>query len=969
MISMNSKYFCNFSAYNSYIAKQNDKFLNIISINVRSVSSIDKFNEFKSYISQLSKIPDIIAIQETWFSKKFLNLYCMNGFNAIHCDRADGYGGTTIFINSFLKFKIIHNESNRNIDAIAIEVQDILIDNKKLVVASVYRSQRCAVNEFLGKLENILDTVGTAPVLLVGDINIDALADNRNKALMVNVIHDFGMQNCHTHVTRPRSQTSIDWAISNISEKIIVHCIENNFSDHNMISCCIMNNFKVKEDRVKSKKIIHYEKFSQILEKDLVALSQAPVAQDLCRKLIDVIGTAAEQSTLTITESCNIREDISPWMSEELISIINYKEKLLKIRRKKGRKGFINEQLKRIGRIIKNCNKFLMENYYQFNLDKCGSDIRKTFNFLNRELGRVNKPIAEICTEDGQSIIDENNKAAALNSYFFESIETLKNNIPCETDDDVNFFRTLVPEQSVFSFQQVERSQIAKVCDSLNVNKSAGYDNITPKMLMKSRELVIDILMKIFNNIVQQKKYPDVLKIHKVIPIPKKPNSRNVSEFRPVAVLSVIDKVVEKLLFEQLSNYLHEKNILYEYQFGFRKGSGTEEALVHVTNYICGGIDDGLKGVAGVFFDFSKAFDLVDHQILLRKLKNIGMTEDTVCLFRDFLQNRFQYVQIGSSKSTMKPVNYGVPQGSVLGPLLFKIYVNDLKNMKFNGKLIMFADDICILYRYQHEAVLKTQIEYDGSMLCEFSRINQLILNSGKTKFIKFRPYTCQSDNKISIHIDGATIEESANVTYLGVKLSHNLLWDDHIADVKAKISAATGVLYKFKNKLNTQIKMIIYQTLIHSRLTYLPLIYGCRANNHLKSLQSAQNRALKIVHNMPLRYSTVDLYKLKAKNVLPVRGLYLQQLCLYVFKATRGISSSSIRFNQNSFITGRLTRQSENFIVCRCRLELTKQRITFAGPSEFNKLPYDLRNVSILSTFKQQLKSYLLQNLESLLV
>lgn len=433
--------------------------------------------------------------------------------------------------------------------------------------------------------------------------------------------------------------------------------------------------------------------------------------------------------------------------------------------------------------------------------------------------------------------------------------------------------------------------------------------------------------------------------------------------------MSTIDKLFEKLIYKQLSSYIDENNILYECQYGFKKGAGTEEALVNVVENICDGIDAGSKGVAGVFFDFSKAFDLVDHDVLLKKLWNIGVSDETMAFCKDYLRSRVQYVQVGISNSGMLPVAHGVPQGSVLGPLLFKIYINDLKNIKFNGKLFLFADDVCLLYKYNHEKVLQAQIEYDAAILAEFSRINKLVLNAGKTKFVRFKPYVSGNDGEMIVHVDGTPVGESGSVKYLGVHLNHNLLWDVHITQIKAKISSAIGVLYKFKNKLSTEIKMIIYQSLVHSHLTYLPMIYGCGSNNSLKSLQSAQNKALKIVYNLPIRYPTHDLYKDIAKHILPVRGLYKYQILMHMFKSIRGLSSGTMTFNRNIARTGRNTRQADNIEVTRCRLDLTKQRIGYAGPFEFNKLPAYLKNIPTIAPFKKELKQYLFQNLETLLI
>lgn len=544
----------------------------------------------------------------------------------------------------------------------------------------------------------------------------------------------------------------------------------------------------------------------------------------------------------------------------------------------------------------------------------------------------------------------------------------MRSNIQCDPGDNINSLRTLRPVITRFQLKKVNNGCVVDILNDLSPNKSAGYDKISPKMLLCRKNKMAEIISDLFGKMIDSGEYPNDLKIHKIVPIPKGINVDKVHLFRPVSVLSVIDKVLERIVFNQLSEYLNSNKILFERQFGFCKGSGVEEAVVNVVDWICGGFDAGFSGVAGVFYDMSKAFDLVDHTILLMKLENVGMSNNSIILLENYLKNRKQFVEMGNAKSSLLPVKCGVPQGSVLGPLLFKIYINDIQNITFNGKLFMFADDICLLYGYKHKPVLQTQVEYDAAMLSEYVRINKLILNAEKTKFIRFRPYVLKEDQSMAVHIDGVPITESDTVKYLGMNFSSNLHWEYHIDSVKTKVSSAVGVLYKFKRKLNCKTKMLIYESLIHSHLSYLPNIYGFKNNASLKALQSAQNKALKLVFNLPIRYHTLDLFKRHAVNILPVRGLYKMQLIKFVIKSVRGISNSSIQLRQNFQNTHRFTRQGQNLSLTRCRLELSKQRVCFAGPNEYNKLPENLKNILIFSTFKRELKKLLLNSIETLL-
>lgn len=963
---MNNKYFMNLNSFNTNRNESNSNDFNILSVNVRSISSIDKFNRFKSELCLLSVMPDIIAVQETWYDKNYINLYSIEGFTAVHCCRSDSYGGTSIYINQSLEFRVIVNRSNGFLELISILLPDVKVNNVPLIVTSLYRSQKCLLQSFLNQIENFLLDVRNSPCIFVGDLNIDLRRKNNISQSLLNMFAEFNYMSCHDLITRPKSQTCIDGVFSNIMRHFGIYSIEHKLSDHNIIFGQFKINCRYREIFSEKCNRIDYRKFGSYLD-DSLFVANLENSSDLCNNLINTLSTAAIQSTTSNTKKADIRQKISPWLSRELIALIEYKNKLLRARRKNKHDQTLAERLKRISKVIKISNKNLMNNYYMDNIRRCNGDSRKTWEFLNIQLGKKVKPAKDLVVNNTIITLDKE-KSTAFNNYFHDSVRIIKESIPEEPNDDINMFHTLIPSIGIFNFEIIQNMKVNLILDNLDLRKSPGFDNIAVKMLLVRKNVITDIITKIFNSMIQEAEYPDILKLHKIIPIPKSIVTNKVENYRPISILPTVDKILEKIIFEQLSNYLEVNNILFDRQYGFKKGSGTGEAVINVVEHVCNGLDTGSKGVGGVFFDLSKAFDLVDHDILVKKLNFIGCSREATSLIKDYLTNRRQLVQVGEFRSGEMDVLCGVPQGSVLGPLLFKIYINDLKNIHFYGKLFLYADDVCLLYNYRHKRVLQTEIEYDAAILSEFLRLNKLILNPKKTKFIRFKPYILSNDELMSIHIDGNVINEVESVKYLGINLNHNLIWENHINYVKSKVSSGVGILYKFKQKFNIETKMLLYQSLVHSYLTYLPIIYAGKTTSSLKSLQSAQNKALKIVFNLPLRHSTVDLFKTYATNILPVRGLYKQQLLLHVFKSINGIGSHTTQFHQNISHTGRSTRQAQNLRVVRCRLELTKQRISFAGPNNYNQLPDSLKNINVLSNFKTHLKQYLLQNVEILL-
>lgn len=257
-------------------------------------------------------------------------------------------------------------------------------------------------------------------------------------------------------------------------------------------------------------------------------------------------------------------------------------------------------------------------------------------------------------------------------------------------------------------------------------------------------------------------------------------------------------------------------------------------------------------------------------------------------------------------------------------------------------------------------------MEHDAAIIAEFCRINRLVLNSNKTKIIRFRPH-CTIDDNFHIRIGNSLLYESRSVKYLGIHLQSNLSWDLHIQNIKSKVAPAIGILYKYKNKFDIKTNFLIYNSLIHSHLNYMSIMYGYKKSGQLKSLQRIQNKALRNVYNLPRTYSTISLYEDFAKGILPIHGLYKMQMLIFMFKSVRNLVAPSIIFHRNQSTFN--TRNSSNLEVARCRLELTKQRIEHSGCSEFNHLPQQLKNILRISKFKTELKAYLLNNVRMLLM
>ena len=371
-------------------------------------------------------------------------------------------------------------------------------------------------------------------------------------------------------------------------------------------------------------------------------------------------------------------------------------------------------------------------------------------------------------------ITDQQSITSEFNKYFCSVGENLTSKI---RDTGIDSFKKYLnqPLQKSFYLSIITINEIIVEINNLEQNKSPGHDEFNAKFLKISHAIIAPILCNIFNLAIKKGEYPDMLKIAKVLPIFKKGSKSLVSNYRPISVLSCINKIFEKLLAKRIYSFLEKQNILYEFQYGFRTGHSTTHALIEITDRIKLAINNN-ELMCGIFLDLSKAFDTVNHKILLSKLEYYGFRGPVHNLLKSYLTDRKQYVKIGNHKSELRQINCGVPQGSVLGPLLFILYINDLHKACNIGNLRIFADDTTVFFKCININDITSKGTQVMTHLNEWFKDNKLTLNSEKSNFIIFR----SRQNKLTnlpdqINFENACIIRSDSAKYLGVILDEHL--------------------------------------------------------------------------------------------------------------------------------------------------------------------------------------------------
>ena len=388
--------------------------------------------------------------------------------------------------------------------------------------------------------------------------------------------------------------------------------------------------------------------------------------------------------------------------------------------------------------------------------------------------------------------------------------------------------------------------EILNLISTLNNNKSSGPFSIPTDIFKMTGNIMASPLTEIINLSFSTGIYPNNLKIAKIIPVFKNKGSNlQCNNYRPISLLSNINKIFEKLMYTRLYNFLDIHNCIYNLQFGFREKHSTNHALFSITEKIREALDNN-NFACGICIDLQKAFDTVDHNILLQKLNHYGIRGIANNWFNSYLSNRTQFVSINGFQSKTKNISIGVPQGSVLGPLLFLIYINDL-NVAINYAIVHhFADDTNLLITGKSLKTIKKHTNIDLKLLCNWLKANKISLNSSKTEAILFRHPNKNIDYDLKLKIDGKRIFLTNSVKYLGIHLDPHLHWKYHIHELSMKLSRATGMLSKIRHYVSYNTLISIYYAIFSSHMTYGCQIWGQKGNtNRNKTSYKPVQRAL----------------------------------------------------------------------------------------------------------------------------
>ena len=841
-----------------------------------------------------------------------------------------------------------------------------------IIVGVIYRPPNNNLELFKESLLQLLQNLGSQKkkCFLMGDINSDLLKAEENRHTN-DILNYMLSSSFYPLISRPTRITSTS---ATLIDNIFINSLEDNFtcgllltdiSDHLPI-------FQITTTITNANTIpIKETKHRKITSETLALLNQKLKCEnweDVYREenpqyayttFYKILYNAFDQTVPLMKQKIRHKKSYqTPWITKEILDARKFKNKLYK-RFIKNPNDANENNYKTCRNKFNNMKRIAKKSYYKSKFQESQGNIRQTWKLIN-EITNKNKPSSELpdnFMKDDNIITDPNEIANNFNDYFVNAGPKLADKIP---PSNVNFSSYLpASNQDSIFLDPITENEVKIEIDQLNVNKSGGYDEMSPTVIKAISNIVVKPLTYIYNQTFLTGVIPNEFKMAIVTPVFKSNDKESFSNYRPISVLPCFSKILEKLMYKRIIKFIDKHNTLNEHQYGFRKKHSTNHAILELVTKITKAIDSN-QYTMGVFLDLSKAFDTVNHAVLLYKLEHYGIRGIVLEWFKNYLQFRKQVVKYKITKSDSLTISCGVPQGSVLGPLLFLIYINDISRCSQLLSFILFADDTNLFLSHHDIETLIRIMNEELEKVALWLTANKLSLNVNKTHLMIFKTRKKRLSHNAHVVLNGSPIEKVKYTKFLGIFIDEELSWKYHINHISAKVSKMVGIMAKARHHLSLKLLLTLYNTMIYPYLTYCNVIWANTYSTRLRSIFMLQKKIVRIITFSNYTEESRPLFKsLKILDIYEL-NTYLTGIFMYWYYHGNLPAYFINFFVQNESIHSYGTRSATKIHIEFKRTNYAKFSLKYKGATMWNSLPDDIKNIDSFNRFKKGLKLYI---------
>lgn len=916
-------------------------------------NAVDSFEKVLSEDAQCR----FVCLTEHWQCREQLEAMSLRGFElaSSYCRKKGAHGGSAVYVKSGITWKPRKTLERFSVyGLLEIAAVECILDGHSIIIMSVYRASnnnKGVLDVFFDILEAIVAEIDgeSKIVIIAGDFNIEMVRENPTKARLYSLTRAYGLKPVISEYTRVSStsrsysESCLDNIFTNI-EMCTGKVFEAHISDHNTQKLT----FNLGET-MKQKKPAYCRTYSEHTKSDFqMQLRQQDWQQvyEVDRSLVDM------QWSLFINTFTNLFNHCFPLklrghrkqtrvVNRSVMECKNRLDSLLVLKRLSPEYiSLYNSTKKEYDRLLMEAKRELYERKIKTsdNKNKTVWSVIKDIKgekSTNRDC-KIPGGVREVCED--------------YNKYILDVIPNLLQGIPKKSSES-NIRYNLT---SMF-LKPVSPEEIINISKVLKNKHSSGQDGIPAFIVKLIMPELGEIMSYILNNSFTYGIFPKQLKLALVKPVFKKGDPQLRESYRPISLLNGFSKVFELVMCSRVIDFFARHNIFSDIQHGYLRGRSTQTAIYQFTESILDIIEEKRLAL-GMFLDLSKAFDCLDREILIEKLEQYGIRGNVLDWFKSYLSDRHQQVAITragiTALSDMQESRFGVPQGSILGPILFVIFINDLEHISaHNGSTITcFADDTNIVIGAETSQDLIDRCSHVFSKTEQWFNSNGLILNREKTKILNFSTSRCKKDKPANIQLDSHDINVIPSTPFLGVIIDEFLRWDQHIESLISKLSKVCYTINFLSRYLTEKSLRIVYHSNLESLMRYGIVFYG--SNSDVKHVFVTQKRAIRAMYKMSFRDSCRGVFR--REEIMTVYALYIYECLLFLFKNR---SRFTVHTNSHTYDTRTLDLSYPIH-----RLSLTEEHPSYMCLRLYNKLPVRIKALADLPTFRKEIKKLLIE-------